>query len=145
VTTSTSTLTPTSDQSQPLFPQPTGSRRRWHSPSQEPSARENIINLPHDSLCPLDACSNQLVSARTTLWSSEQVVCRLHVQARKNCCHDSDHAFSALVHGRSIAYSPFVRYATWSQQFRPSERGIQRVSPDEDVPAAMVTKAGNRG
>jgi hypothetical protein len=65
------------------------------------SAREHIINLPHDPLGPLDARFNQLICSWTSLWSTEQVVRRLHVQARKNCCHDSEHALSTFVHGAS--------------------------------------------
>jgi hypothetical protein len=56
------------------------------------------INLAHDSLSPLNARINQLVRARASLRSSEKIVRRLHVQAGKDRCHDSDHALSTFVH-----------------------------------------------
>lgn len=44
--------------------------------------REHAINLPHNRLRPLHRRGDQLVSSRPTLWSAEQIVGGLHVQAR---------------------------------------------------------------
>ena len=67
------------------------------------------------------------------------------MQAGKNRCHDSNHPFSAFIHSRSIAYSPFVRYTVRSQQFRPDRAGFQGWRPDEDALAKVVQKGCNRG
>ena len=108
---------------------------RWESERVTPalsfiqvsfSARKHIINLLHDPLGPLDARVNQLICSRTALWRAKQIVCRLHVQACKNRCHDSDHAFSAFVHWRSIAYSPFVRYDRMESATGETRRGCTR-------------------
>jgi hypothetical protein len=56
-------------------------RRRTASP------RKHIVNLPHDFLCPLNASGDEFVAPWASLRTSEEVVCRLHVQARKNSCH----------------------------------------------------------
>jgi len=50
---------------------------------------------------PLDACLDELVHPWAPLWRPEQVICRLHVQARKNRCHDSEHSLSTFIHGRA--------------------------------------------
>jgi len=70
----------------------------------------HCINPLHDTLGPLNARINQLVRPCASLWSSEQVICRLHVQTRKNRCHDSDHSFSAFVHLGTIPCSLCVRH-----------------------------------
>lgn len=67
------------------------------------------INLPHDPLGPLDARLDELVRARASLWRPEKVIRRLHVQARENRCHDSEHALSTFVHEINLALSLFIR------------------------------------
>jgi hypothetical protein len=42
--------------------------------------------------------------AWASVWSSEEVISRLHVQACQNRCHDSDHTFAAFVHRESLQY-----------------------------------------
>jgi hypothetical protein len=54
------------------------------------------------------------------------------------------HATLREVPNVSLAYSSFVRYAAWSQQFRLTERGIHPVSLDENAAAAVVTKGSSR-
>ena len=75
-------------------------RRNGRMPPSS-SFSKHIINFLHDPLGPLDARIDELVRPWAPLWSPEQVVCRLHVQARKNRCHDSNHPFSTFVHGRA--------------------------------------------
>ena len=68
----------------------------------------------HYFLSPLDACGDQLVRTWASLRPSEQIVSRLHVQARQNRCHDPDDSFAALVHVR-IQLSLNVRHACRSR------------------------------
>ena len=66
------------------------------------SRRKRAINLSHDLLCPLNACSDELVRPWASLRPAEQVISGLHVQTRQYRCHDSDHTFAALVHPSMI-------------------------------------------
>lgn len=59
---------------------------------------KSFVDLLHDPLGPLNACRDQLVGSRAALWSSEQIVCCLHVQARQNCSHDPQHTLAAFIH-----------------------------------------------
>jgi len=81
----------------------------------------HIINLPHDPFRPLDACVNQLICSGTSLWCPEQVVCRLHVQARKNRCHDSDQPFSTFIHWRHRAPDRTSRNRTQLLRSEPTK------------------------
>jgi hypothetical protein len=65
---------------------------------RRPSRREPFVDLRHDYLGPLNTCGDQFVCPGASLRSSEQIVSRLHVQARENRSHDSDHPFAALIH-----------------------------------------------
>jgi hypothetical protein len=51
----------------------------------------------------LNACSDQLVRPWASLWSAEQIVSRLHVQAGENRCHQSDDPLPALIHSGILA------------------------------------------
>jgi hypothetical protein len=70
--------------------------RPRHPSFHLPAHRINFFHYQHS---PLNACVNQLVRPWASLWSPEQVISGLHVQARKNRSHDSDHPFAAFVHG----------------------------------------------
>jgi hypothetical protein len=43
--------------------------------------------------------------------SSEQVVCRLHVQAGKNCCHHPKHSLSTFIHSGAPGVEPHATVA----------------------------------
>ena len=70
---------------------------------------EPLVDLLYDFLSPLNACSNQLVTPWASLWSAEQVICRLHVQACENRCHNPDDPFATFIHCRIVAGSPSLR------------------------------------
>jgi hypothetical protein len=57
-----------------------------------------FVNLLHYPLSPLNACGDQSISSRTSLRTSEQVICRLHMQARENRSHYSDDTLPAFIH-----------------------------------------------
>ena len=71
------------------------------------------INPSHNPLCPLDARVNQFVRPWASLRRPEQVIGCLHVQTRKNRCHDPDHPFAAFVHPGTIPLSPCVRQGVY--------------------------------
>ena|ERR1039458_8969290 len=78
-----------------------------------------FVDLLHDLLSPLNACGDQLVRAWASLWPSEQIVSRLHVQAGKDRSHQSDHTFAALVHGHESSM-----FAISSLYFRCSQNWV---------------------
>jgi len=61
-----------------------------------------IINLPHDFLCPLQRRSDQLIRPWTTLRTAKQIVGSFHVHAGENRRHDSKHTLTTLVHARIL-------------------------------------------
>jgi len=73
------------------------------------SFAEPLINLLHDLLSPLDACGDQLVRPWASLWLSEQIVSRPHVQTGEDRSYDSDHPFAALIHIATVAFFPWRR------------------------------------
>jgi hypothetical protein len=48
-----------------------------------------ISNLSHDPLGPLNTSLNHPVSPWVALWTTEQVICALHMQRGQNCRHDA--------------------------------------------------------
>jgi hypothetical protein len=70
---------------------------------------EPVVNPLHNSLRPLDTCSDQLVRPWASLWTSKQIVRRLHMQTREDRGHHSDHAFAAFVH-----VLKFITFALYS-------------------------------
>src|ERR1035437_7384847 len=78
-------------------------RRNGRMPPSS-SFSKHIINFLYDPLGPLDARIDELVRPWAPLWRPDQVVCRLHVQARKNRCHDSEHALASLIYSGILLY-----------------------------------------
>jgi hypothetical protein len=95
------------------------------------------INLLHYPFGPPDGIGD---GAHRSGHACSAVVLR-QLPCGKNSGCDQQNALSALVHGRSITYSLFVRHYGKSLRFRHAEQVTQRASADEDVPAAVVQKA----
>ena len=106
---------------------------------------KHTVDLFHDLLSPLDARIDELVRSRASLRRSEEIVCRLHVQARKNRCHDSNHALATFVHGWQYNSFAFCSPCGIEPATSACRAGHSTGETDEDVPARLVTKGSNRG
>jgi hypothetical protein len=67
-----------------------------------------VVYLPHNPLCPLNRSRNHGVGSRATLWSTEQILCRLQVPRHKDSRQHRQRTFAALVHACMVACSPFI-------------------------------------
>jgi lecithin:retinol acyltransferase len=79
------------------------------NPNSQFLLAEPLVDLLHDLLSPLNACSDQLVTPWTSLRTSEEIVSRLHVQTGEDRSHDSDDTLAALVHLGIVQCSPLFR------------------------------------
>ena len=68
----------------------------------------HVVNLPHDSLCPLNRSGYE----RLRPWAGaavKQIVRGLQVTRHEDSRHNRQHAFAALVHAESLSDLLFVR------------------------------------
>ncbi len=69
---------------------------------------EYIVDLPHDSVGPLNRGSDHRLRSRAWL-GIEQIISSLQVPGDENPRHNGKHAFAAFVHYDILPLSPFVR------------------------------------
>jgi hypothetical protein len=81
---------------------------RQHLESAPYSLCEHIVNLPHNSVGPLNRGSDH--GLRSWAWLGiKQILGSLQVPRNENPRHNSKYAFAAFVHLGILSLSPFVR------------------------------------
>jgi hypothetical protein len=99
------------------------------------------INLLHDPLCPADSICDGSNGCRNP--RSAVVLCQL--SGRQNRGSDQRHALATLVHLRSLAVSPFVRYTPAGEWMGAPSTPFAGSEPSSQMPFYLVTKVKNKG
>jgi hypothetical protein len=115
--------------------------RRFVFGSGHDSLPKHVINHRHNTLSPLDACGNHLVSMRASLRPSEQIVSGVQVTRDDDPCDDCQHAFATLV--QATVYL-FAFAGIWDRWKQPSGEVLETCSILTTTPNAVTSAVHDR-